>query len=208
MSIGSIDSEAALATFIENQLEASRLAVLARQLQNPAAPAAPAAHAATHQDGGADPVTVREAMMAAGALGPSKGVFSAYRAAALTRTSAQTILYDTEERDVSSWYDPVTGRFTPQVAGYYSLKAAIGCTPGLDQYAQLGVRKNGADHKYGAMVWGRGSGAAYAVVAPDVQANGTTDFFDVIFYTSAAVAVTVSVGLANCYFQGHLIGRS
>src|SRR3954471_17427710 len=81
----------------------------------------PKPHASSHQDGGADALTVREAMMATGALGMAKAAFSADRNAAVSYTTSSPVVFDTEEFDLSNWFDPTTGRYTPQIPGYYRL---------------------------------------------------------------------------------------
>jgi len=75
---------------------------------------------------------ISETKLATGSSGLAKGAFSAYRNAALSRTTGQVITFDTEEYDLSSWLDITTnpGRYTPQVPGYYDLKAAATAAPG------------------------------------------------------------------------------
>jgi hypothetical protein len=176
----------------------------------------PNAHAATHQDGGTDPLTVREAMMATGALGPAKGSFSAYRNAALSLTTGSTVIFDTDSGtdgwDLSNWYDTTTGRFTPQVAGYYrfSWMVASGNVLTVGNYWRADLYKNGAIHKTAMPCWQvNGNLAAVWSGASDLAvANGTTDFFTIVLTHNQGVASSVGNTVYNTFFQGHLIGRS
>jgi hypothetical protein len=62
------------------------------------------------------------------------GSFNAYRSAAVTPAIGATIVFDTDTGtdawDASNWYDPLSGRFTPQIAGYYQLNWASSCGTG------------------------------------------------------------------------------
>jgi hypothetical protein len=175
----------------------------------------PKAHASTHQDGGTDVLTVREAMMATGALGMAKGSFSAYRGTAATIASGAVVPFNTEERDISNWFDITTnvGRFTPQVAGYYSFAWSVQAAAA--QAADVGwsahLYKNGALHKQGQIGYQRVGGAGMAVNSSgfaEAQANGTTDFFEIVLLMTTGGTGALFANAATTYFQGHLIGRS
>jgi hypothetical protein len=142
------------------------------------------------------------------------GVFSAYRAAALNLTSPAVVPFDTDNvaglaYDVSGWFDTTTnvGRFTPQVAGYYRMSWMVGAiTPVAPAWVLATLNKNGAIHKR-ALLATDPSGAlgAFSGGTSNVFANGSTDFFEVQFFTSVAGARAISVGFDFCYFTGELI---
>lgn len=171
--------------------------------------AAPNAHAATHQDGGADPLIVREAMMATGAPGLAKGSFSAYRNAAQTVTNGNAVLFDTEEWDVSNWFDPVAARYMPQVAGYYRLSWCVTLNGALaaDTFAMAALYKNGVEHRQGQMVFQRGTISMRLVGTAGVQANGVGDYFTVVLSVGVASA-PIQPGAAFTRFDGQMVGRS
>jgi hypothetical protein len=169
------------------------------------------AHAATHQDGGADALTVREAMMATGATGLAKGTFGAYRNAASSPATSVAVVFDAEQFDVSNWYDTATGRFTPQIAGYYRLswQLMLAAVITADIYLRTVLTKNGVLEKYGVPSFQRGTSLPVASSGTAiVQANGTTDFFGVTIEQGTGGVTSLLTGVAGCYFQGHMIGRS
>lgn len=145
-------------------------------------------------------------------LAVPKGTFHAYRNASLSVATGATITFDTELSDVSNWYDTSTGRFTPQVAGYYRLSATVtGSVPQLaaDNYWEPLIVKNAAILSYSlGICYQRGSAAGARVNGGIVvQANGTTDYFTVIVQHDASGSVPLQIGLYNSFF-GHLIGRA
>jgi len=173
----------------------------------------PQAHAASHAAGGADALTVTETMMATAGTGLAKGAFSAYRSAAITLTTGSVVPFDAEEFDVSNWFDVTTniGRYTPQIAGYYRLNWTVAAFGALatDVSWQASLRKNAAITKGGQQVSQRPNGVGVnSGGTAIVQANGTTDFVDVMLSQSAGAAAGIGQGPTLTYFQGHLIGRA
>jgi hypothetical protein len=141
-----------------------------------------------------------------------RGVFSANRAAALSLTSPAVVPFDTETYDPSGWFDVTTniGRYTPLVAGYYRFSWMVGAaTPVAPGWTLANLLKNGAIHKRGPLMTDpSGALGAYSAGSSNAQANGTTDFFEVQFFTSAAGARVINVGADFCYFSGELIAPS
>jgi hypothetical protein len=142
-------------------------------------------------------------------VGLKTGVFSVYRnvTQSLAVGSAAAIVFDTEERDLNNWHDVASGKYTPQVAGYYRLNAGLG----VNQVTAAGTRfilsifKNGADHKRLQIDYSAGGDASLLSGSVQVQANGTTDFFTVVLQHNLGVALATAAGPTNAYFQGELI---
>jgi hypothetical protein len=158
---------------------------------------------------------IQESKLAGGLTGLAKGSFSAYRGTASTITSGSVVPFNTEERDVSNWFDITTnvGRFTPQVAGYFSFAWSVQAA--ATQTADVGwlaaLYKNGALHKQGQVGYQRIGGAGIAVNSTGVaeaQTNGTTDFFEIVLLFTTGGTGALFANPATTYFQGHLIGRS
>jgi hypothetical protein len=171
------------------------------------------AHAATHQDGGADPLTVREAMMATGAVGLAKGAFNAFRTAALSLGTTAGVVFDTDTGvgyDVSNWYDTTTGRYTPQVPGYYDFKWGVGASGTLtvDNWWMSQLFVNGVADKEGQIIFQRAAVGLRSMGQAQVKMNGTTDFVDVRINHNQGAAVALLTGASSTFFQGHLFGRS
>jgi hypothetical protein len=156
---------------------------------------------------------IQQSKLANGATGMAIGAFSAYRNLAVSLATGAVVPFDTEEFDVSSWHDVTTnvGRYTPQVAGYYRLSWAVHASGVLtaDVYWRAMLRKNGALAKYGQTNFQRGAVASVDSVGTTVvQANGTTDFFDVAIEHGVGAAQAILVGAANTHFEGEMVGRS
>jgi hypothetical protein len=154
---------------------------------------------------------VLETQLASAGNGLAKGAFAGY----LTTTPGTglgpaVVQFNAEDFDVSGWFDITTnrGRYTPQVAGYYRLSAAcLFSSTGAGNWLALHLYKNGALHRtlqqivFAAAAFGQtASGSAV------VQANGSTDYFEVVWQASAAAAPVGTA--AGSYFTGELVGRS
>lgn len=147
--------------------------------------------------------------MGAGTSGLAAESFSAWRRTALSIPNGRTTVvpFEVEEWDVSSRYDTTTGRFTPQVAGYYRLSAlAVVAGLGAGEAQDVVLQKNGAQFKELARYTDTPTG--FAAGSATVLANGTTDYFDVVTFHTHASSLNLNVGQVVCYFQGELIGRS
>lgn len=156
---------------------------------------------------------INENKLATGSSGTAKGAFSAYRSTAQSiGTGAGTVIvFDTEEFDVSGWFDIVTGRYTPQVPGYYRLSANVSsaAVQALDVGWASVIRKNGASYKNLPNNAQRNSATPVSAGGSVIAvANGTTDFFEVLHTHTAGTPTNVGGGAALTYFQGELIGRS
>lgn len=158
--------------------------------------------------------TLTEAKLANGATGLAKGSFSGYTTAGSVAATPAKVLFDAEEWDPSGWFSiaagATQGRFTPQTAGLYRLSWLV--TAGgilvADAYLKATVFKNGALYRGGPTVYQRGASLpAAAGGSAIVQANGTTDYFEVFVYQGSGGAIAFTGGAANTFFQGELVGR-
>lgn len=150
--------------------------------------------------------------------GETTGLFSAWRSGTdqnlPTGSGAYNVLIaNTEEYDISGWYDAATGVFTPQVAGYYYLCGGVWIKTALADGERTGLAlfKNGGQHKN--LYFGHQSGSdgdtnrlsGGAIVV----ANGTTDAFDIRVYNNHGSAILAGANApSDTFFQGHLIARS
>lgn len=138
-----------------------------------------------------------------------KGLFYAYRAAALSLANAGVALFDSERFDTSGWFDTATGRFTPQVAGYYRLSWCLRlAVVGADFNVLAVLYKNGAIYADGSSHRAEPSSAVASTGSAVVQANGTTDYFDVRLVHDYAGTVGLEAGAPASYLCGELVGRS
>jgi len=117
----------------------------------------------------------------------------AFRASRTTTQSfasgtATTILFDAEDFDTDSAYDPATGKFTPQVAGYYQVNADVSLnTNAAGTAGQVIISKNGNTVAQNIAAYTSTSIIFYGqlTVGALVYMNGTTDFLSVIVAVTA-----------------------
>jgi hypothetical protein len=145
----------------------------------------------------------------AGSFWPS---FSAYPAAlySISALVVTKVQFDTEAFDTNSDFDSTTNyRFTPTVAGKYLLTATIAWNaPYEDQKLMIiHIYKNGANYRE-AKWSSSGTSAQGPNVTCVVDANGTTDYFEV-FVTQNSSSTQVLQGGSDglySYFEGSRIG--
>lgn len=106
------------------------------------------------------------------------------------------VLFPTEEFDTNSNFASST--FTPTVAGYYQLNAAVGLNSTGESLIQ--VYKNGANFKTGQDLVGTIYNLAFSTL---VYANGTTDYFEIYVYPGAGTIFSGSTGVT--YFQASMV---
>ena len=115
----------------------------------------------------------------------------------VTANTFTKVNFNTEEFDTNSNYDTSTYRFTPTVAGYYQISAAI--YPSTTTTAIICYTyKNGSVYRGGAGT------SASAVCTCLIYMNGSTDYVEIYSYltgTSPVIANTSSIS----YFQGVLV---
>jgi hypothetical protein len=132
--------------------------------------------------------------------------FSAYSSSNQTVGSAGNIKVtcNVEEFDTASCYDNVTNyRFTPNVAGYYQFSAgARAVFNSTSAEVALFLYKNGSSYKIlqDIVHSGYARGAAGTCL---VYANGTTDYFELYSFLSAAG--TIEASATGTYFQAVLV---
>lgn len=154
--------------------------------------------------------SVTEPKHALGANGPAKGAFMAHRIGALSLATGATVVFDTEAFDISNWYDPATGKYTPQVAGYYRVSWTVTCGTTLvaDSYWMAYVDKSGAGYKEGGMTFQRGTFGIRSSGSTIALMNGSTDYLDIAINHNNGGSVAVNNTAISTWFCGELIGRS
>lgn len=116
---------------------------------------------------------------------------------------------NTEEFDTANCFDSTTNyRFTPTVAGYYQLNAALYLTnsSGNISVPNVYIYKNGSQYKRGSFQIGSSNSDSVSVISTLVYANGSTDYFEVWGYIGGTS--TGPVFAANsiyAYFNGSMV---
>jgi len=143
--------------------------------------------------GGLPDATITQPELATGVAGTGPA-FSAYASSAQTITGSTftKITFTTEEFDTNNNFASST--FTPTVAGYYQLNAAvnIGATTVTRQI--IFIYKNGVIFKGGTDLYpATGTANSRGLVSCLVYANGTTDYFEIYVFLNATGTITTSV---------------
>lgn len=128
----------------------------------------------------------------------------------ISTSSATKVAFATEDYDSDSYFDSTTNyRFTPLVAGTYIVEvclyyASMAASAACNCY----VYKNGAaDQLVGRLVTGAAGDMAFAG-ASVVQANGSTDYFEIYTTQQSGVNKSLYSGAAETYFAMQRINKS
>lgn len=142
------------------------------------------------------------------------GSFRAYRNSALSLSANGVVVYDTETWDHSNWFDVGTGRFTPQVAGYYRISGQVRASVALgavNRFWQARVLKNATLQSHGSRAIAHTDVANLTTLFNDIVLfNGTTDFLEIQIDHDVGAGVALSVGNnpSPTFIAGQLVGRS
>ena len=128
--------------------------------------------------------------------------FSAYQSVAQSLTAAVVtkVNFQTKEFDLTSAFDTTSMRFTPKVAGYYSITGNV--YVGSPASGLIYLYKNGAVYKYGEYT----PSENISTLSCLVYFNGTTDYLELWVYSS--IANTIQTGIPASCFQGVLVARA
>ena len=122
----------------------------------------------------------------------------------VTSTSTGTytkILFQTEEFDTNNNFASST--FTPTVAGYYQLNAAITLASPVAGLVITNLYKNGTSFKRLAAT--TNSSAYGSNGSALVYANGTTDYFEIYCFQNSGGSINTNADQAASYFNGLLV---
>ena len=141
--------------------------------------------------------SVAQTNLSAGVAGNGPA-FSAYKSSAqtLSTTTFTKILFETEDYDTNSNFASST--FTPTVAGYYQINAAINIATAATQII-LRIYKNGSLFRSGTNV----NSVSAISTSSMVFCNGSTDYIEI--YGWLGVGQGLPTGQSNCYFDGAMI---
>lgn len=138
------------------------------------------------------------------------GTGPAFSAYAGTSTSIATavftkIAFNTEEFDTASCFDSTTNyRFTPNVAGYYSVSSVVN-TNQTSNGLLVSVYKNGARFKDLNLVPYIGSIGTVCGGNALIYMNGSTDYVEIYAIQVTGVTVSSNASSQNTYFQAALV---
>jgi hypothetical protein len=130
--------------------------------------------------------------------------FSAYQssAQAISAGTFTKLQVQTEEFDTNNNFDSTTNyRFTPTVAGYYSVTGQAQLVNSVSTEFALSVYKNSGSSKYlGDVITGQNRSVGGAAL---IYLNGSTDYIELYVYSSVAGTLTASA--VTTFFQAAMI---
>jgi hypothetical protein len=132
--------------------------------------------------------------------------FSAYSnanqsitAATATKVSLQLEVFDTNSNFASS-------RFTPTVAGYYQVNAAIYFAGTAIQFGTARIYKNGSLYQVGQFFYvATGTSDTSACISSIVSLNGSTDYIELYGNQSGGTSTIMVASSSQTYFNACLI---
>jgi hypothetical protein len=122
----------------------------------------------------------------------------------LPNATPTKIAFNNEEYDTNNNFDSSTNfRFTPTVAGKYHFSACWSITD-TDGAANIVVflYKNGVAAKL-AKAWAPTDTTGGVQISCDLDANGSTDYFEVYARQDGGGTETIAAGQSSCFFMGH-----
>lgn len=126
-----------------------------------------------------------------------------------TGASATVVDLDQEDYDYGSFFDITTSRMTPTVAGIYLLIGSVSFESVADgSRGVAALLKNGSEIKWGSMSPGGAIGWHVSSVMDLVQANGTTDYFELGAAHDHGSNRDVNAGSGYTSLSGILVART
>jgi hypothetical protein len=110
--------------------------------------------------------------------GPAFGVYAGSTTLLINGANTK-VAFNTKEYDTANCFNTTTSTFTPNVAGYYQINAAV-CVQATGTFYMIAtLYKNGSSYRQGSIA--SGNAAAYNIgqVNSLVYMNGTTDYLEV-----------------------------
>jgi len=144
---------------------------------------------------------------------PTKPMFRVVRSVdqAITNNSTTVIQFDdkssdSELFDVGSYFNTSTYRYTPLVAGYYSVH--MGVLLESANYVIGTITKNGVS-QFHNRAWSEGGVYSTSQISGVIHMNGSTDYLQGTVYHNVGSTQNirgVDAGLPHTYFCGFLVG--
>ena len=160
--------------------------------------------------GGLPSATVTQATLSTPVYSQGVPAFSAYSntTQSLTGFVYTKVALQAEEYDTANCFDSTTNyRFTPTIAGYYSVTAAVYLVGGVSAQVSANIYKNGSNYKQGPFT-PPATNDMGSNVSTLVYMNGSTDYIELYAYQTGGSARNLygAVGSSSTtWFQACLV---
>jgi hypothetical protein len=137
---------------------------------------------------------------------PAFSAFASGSAQTLSPVTDTKIQLPSETFDTNNNFDNTTNyRFTPTVAGYYQINAAVtvSSASALSGIASS-IKKNGTAFAAGSATGTTGMYPS-ASVSSVIYFNGSTDYVELFVYNGSAGSVDTNLGQSQTYMNGSLV---
>jgi len=118
------------------------------------------------------------------------------------------IVFQNEVYDPDGRYNNATGRFTPNVAGYYFIDASLQFSNSTGNYLfESTIWKNGSE-EFKNRMWNDGSNSdVHCKVSGIVSVNGSSDYISIAAWQNSGGNITVNPGNGS-YFSAFFLRAS
>jgi hypothetical protein len=142
-------------------------------------------------------------------LGIQGPAFSAYRSTdvAIPSGVGTKVIFTSESFDTNSCYDTSTGRFTPNIAGYYQFTASLGwLTPPSGQSYDFYIAKN-ASVSYPDIRYILSTASQNPIFQGSYlyYLNGSTDYVEIYAYQGTGSSQSILGSIDRTWFQGFMV---
>jgi len=132
--------------------------------------------------------------------------FAAYNNSGTTMSNGAyvKVTFDTKYFDTNTNYSTANSRFTPTVAGYYQINASFVYLGTFVTQVVLGLYKNGSLLTYSNHFGTTANNASSINLSTILQANGSTDYFEIYCYMTGTGTLSVQGGQQS-FFNAAMI---
>lgn len=118
------------------------------------------------------------------------------------------VTLNVEQFDLDGWFNTGTNRYTPLIAGVYNFSAAVEYGASVDSATYyVMIYKNGTLVAQSSGMSAGTSDVVGASVSVNLQANGSTDFFEMYTYQNSGATESLSSATTTAvFFSGHHVG--
>jgi len=142
-------------------------------------------------------------------MGGVAPAFSAYQSSSqsIANVTVTKVQYQTELFDTNNNFDSVTNyRFTPTVAGYYQINAAVSLAPTIGANGSyIMIYKNGSEYQRGNLVGVVTGVGILATISSIVNFNGSSDYIEIYVYQNTGASAPTNNFINLTYFNGCLV---